>query len=270
MTNPVSKLVAAALAATLVAALATAPAAAEPTTHRERVQFDRGESSTVRSMRLRPGEAVSYVLRARNLQYLEVKLSPESPSVHFNVLVPNGSVLYESAKGGAERNRYYGQLYMTGDHTVVVYNNGRRSARFEVQLTVETKRDAGGVATHLPSHPGGGATHLPGSTPGRPTHLPGDALVPGTRYHATGSLRCRIDGRKDQCAYGVVRRGGGDATLVITMPSGVRRTIEFQAGRPVSSNSPAPVYGEWSVGDVTVSVGDYERYRVADAILFGG
>ncbi|WP_343115853.1 SH3 domain-containing protein [Ostreiculturibacter nitratireducens] len=105
---------------------------------------------------------------------------------------------------------------------------------------------------------------------GGATQLPGDALVPGTGFNATGQISCTIDGRARQCDFGVVRRGNGDGTLTITMPGGARRNIEFLAGRPVSSNSPAGIFGEWSGDDVTVFIGTYERYVVPNAVLFGG
>ena len=102
------------------------------------------------------------------------------------------------------------------------------------------------------------------------TQLPGDALVPGTSYNATGILGCTIVGRANDCRFGVMRRGGGTATLDITLPTGTLRRIEFTSGRPTSSNSPAGIFGEWVGRDVIVSVGTQERYAVPEAILFGG
>lgn len=106
---------------------------------------------------------------------------------------------------------------------------------------------------------------------GGATQLPGDALVGGTGYNATGNLACRINDRSRTCAFGVIRRGRGDASLEITLPSGALRKIEFQAGRPVSSNSAGGIYGEWSdTGAVVVFIGTSERFTVEQAVLFGG
>jgi Bacterial SH3 domain len=106
---------------------------------------------------------------------------------------------------------------------------------------------------------------------GGATQLPGDALVPGTPYNATGSLDCRIANRARTCAFGVIRRGRGDGLLDVTLPSGTTRRIEFQAGRPISSNAAGGVYGEWTdSGAVTVFIGTTEQYTVENAILFGG
>ena len=121
--------------------------------------------------------------------------------------------------------------------------------------------------------PGGGATQLPGAVPGSGsgvTQLPGDALVPGTAYNATGTLACTISGRANDCRFGVVRRGGGTATLDITMPNGTLRRIQFLAGRPELSNAQAGIFGEWAGRDVIVLVGTTERYAVPEAVLFGG
>lgn len=114
---------------------------------------------------------------------------------------------------------------------------------------------------------GGYATQLPGD--GDATQLPGDAIVPGTRFDASGSIRCTLNGRSRNCEFGVVRRGRGDATVYITRPERLGRRIDFVSGRPVASNN-GRVYGEWSGDTVIVTVGDAERYMVPDAVLFGG
>ncbi len=103
------------------------------------------------------------------------------------------------------------------------------------------------------------------------TQLPGDAVVPGTKYNATGTLSCRIDDRARTCGWGVIRRGRGDATLYVTLPSREQRRIDFQAGRPISANRPGGVFAEYTGnGASLVTIGPDERYTVEDAILFGG
>jgi hypothetical protein len=110
----------------------------------------------------------------------------------------------------------------------------------------------------------------PGSGQGA-TQLPGDTLVGGTGFNATGRLPCLVEGRATRCNFGVVRRGGGNATLVVDLPSGLQRWIDFDGGRPTRSNGAGGVYGEYaSVGVALVFVGTTERFTVEDAILFGG
>ncbi len=110
----------------------------------------------------------------------------------------------------------------------------------------------------------------PGSGQGA-TQLPGDALVGDTVFNATGRLTCVVGNRERQCNFGVVRRGRGNATLYIDLPSGIQRRIEFEGGRPVSSNSIGGIYGEFTgSGSTLVFIGTDERFTVNDAILFGG
>ena len=109
----------------------------EPVTRTERVQFPAGATGTTLSGRLNGGDAVNYVLGARDGQFLSVNLAPESPDTHFNVFVPGGGTLYESFSGGAEGNRYRGQLYLTGDHVVTVYHIGSDTADYAVEVRIE-------------------------------------------------------------------------------------------------------------------------------------
>lgn len=109
-------------------------------------------------------------------------------------------------------------------------------------------------------------------TAGSATHLPGDALVPGTGYNATGQIRCtNLPGNAMfDCTFGVQRKGNGDATLVVTFPTGNTRIIIFAGGQPVRSDVAAALrYSR--VGDVvTIRIGHTERFVIPDAIPFGG
>ena len=146
--NPtLSKLIvpAAALIAFVVGSVAVA---AEPRTYTERVHFPKGAIKTVLSGSLGPGEARNYLLGARDQQFLTVSLLPGSPNpgLHFNVFVPGGSLLYESAKGGSNQNQYKGQLYKNGDHTVTVYNVGNRAGAYEIEIVIESPASAAAPA----------------------------------------------------------------------------------------------------------------------------
>lgn len=54
--------------------------AGEPSTRTERVQFPRGSFKTVLGGHLNGGDAVNYLLRAREGQFLTVSLLPNSPN----------------------------------------------------------------------------------------------------------------------------------------------------------------------------------------------
>ena len=102
--------------------------------------------------------------------------------------------------------------------------------------------------------------------------LPGDALVPGTGYNATGRIPCtnQVGPTMFDCEFGVVRRGGGTATVVVTLPTGNERRIFFENGTP--SGSDAPVAARYRrMGDETlIAIGNVERYRIFDAVVYGG
>lgn len=95
-------------------------------------------------------------------------------------------------------------------------------------------------------------------------------------YDATGQIPCaQYRGQPmAQCAFGVARAGGGFATVVVTKPDGMKRTIFFANGTFLGADtSQADGYPEYSArreADLNViRVGD-ERYEIPDALIFGG
>jgi hypothetical protein len=54
------------------------------------------------------------------------------------------------------------------------------------------------------------------------------------------------------------------------MPGRVDRRIDFAAGRPVSSNPPGRIWGEWSGDTVAEWTGPSGTYLVPNAAPFGG
>ncbi|TPE44165.1 SH3 domain-containing protein [Amaricoccus solimangrovi] len=103
----------------------------------------------------------------------------------------------------------------------------------------------------------------------------GDALVPGTAFNATGSLPCASTAGEPmgECPFGVIRRGGGTATVTITLPDGRTRSIEFENGNAVSADVSA-ADGEKHLGasreaDLNlIRIGE-ERYEVPDVVVSG-
>lgn len=108
---------------------------AEPFTRTERVRFSEAATGTILDGRLNGGEAVNYVLGARDGQFLTVELESRSADTRFNILVPGGDMLYESNAGGEER--YRGQLFATGDHTVTVYHIGSGPSKYRLEIVIE-------------------------------------------------------------------------------------------------------------------------------------
>jgi hypothetical protein len=111
-------------------------------------------------------------------------------------------------------------------------------------------------------------------TDGVAGHLPGAVPAPGHRggVSATGQISCtnRAGAAMFDCPFSVTWFGNGNASLQVTLPGGFPRRISFDRGIPVASDGPGAV-GYTRFGDmVEVRIGVLERYRVFDAVLFGG
>lgn len=98
-----------------------------------------------------------------------------------------------------------------------------------------------------------------------------DAQVPGTPYHATGQVTCVLGERQRQetCDFGVIRKGGGLGTVVVTRPNGNMLTFEFgENGLTVDRDRNVSIERQGDM--VIVQVGPHDRYHFFDAILYGG
>ena len=241
-------------ALSFVTLVLAAPAAAQPPAPRqERVAFAKGASSATVKGQLKGDETVDYVVRAAAGQTLSVTLKPSHPSNYFNVLPPDSpdAAMYVGQTG----EPYTGMLPADGDYKVRVYlmrNAARRGAVSSFTLTV-------GVA-------GRALVPLPTSK---------DALVPGTRFHATAAITCVPmpfgDAAPKKCDVGVIRRGtDGTATIEVSLGEAGRRRILFVKGKPVASDSMEKMTSVRQ-GDVTiVSFESGERHEIPDALVIGG
>jgi len=95
-------------------------------------------------------------------------------------------------------------------------------------------------------------------------------------FDATGLMPCRqnADQAMQDCAFGVVREGGGSASVAVVRPDGITRFLTFVDGNFVSADTSQadgyPEYGATREGYVTVVHVGEERYEVFDAAIFGG
>ncbi|MCV0426441.1 MAG: hypothetical protein K5905_13285 [Roseibium sp.] len=110
----------------------TAPAATT-TEGTQRISFASGTSGAVVDVHLKSGDAMNYLLEARDGQFLDVKLETDSRSLFYMIYVPDGGILYESSQAG---NTYRGQLYETGDHRIEVFYNGDVGTEGMGRLTI--------------------------------------------------------------------------------------------------------------------------------------
>lgn len=99
----------------------------------QRVEFAPGTSGAILNVALGSGDSTTYLLGARDGQFLDVRLESDSPFLSFMIYVPDGDILYESAQAG---NSYRGQLYESGDHRVELFYNGDVGTTGSGQLTI--------------------------------------------------------------------------------------------------------------------------------------
>lgn len=102
------------------------------------------------------------------------------------------------------------------------------------------------------------------------------ALRAGKRdFDATGTIPCaQFSGQPmTQCAFGVARAGGGDATVVVTRPGGRPRAIYFANGHAIGADTSEADPGAFRVtrdGDLNMIDVGKERYEIPDAVVLGG
>ncbi len=161
----------------------------------------------------------------------------------------------------------------------VLRNTGCRMADGQRWCAVERPEDpsvAGWVAGRFlreGSYAGASATP-PGPTPA--ASIKGDALVAGTRFHATGEIPCarRAGQPMESCKFGVVRRGGGNGDVTIFWPDAGSRTITFEKGTPVrfdqsETGAGARLDVKRNADLNMLTIGD-ERFEIPDVVIFGG
>lgn len=209
------------------------------------VLFAKGKSGSTVSGSIKGDQDHSYIVDARAGQTLTVVLKPTKGAPYINITAPGA----DSAMfiGSADGNRFSGPLTKSGRHVIQVYQMRASARRGELASYTLDIGVTGG---------GGGR----------------DALVPGTRYHATADIPCvTAEGAAPGvCKAGVIRRGGGNATVEMKTPDGGQRRIFFTAGRATGSDAEASLkvarQGDLSI----VRIGTVEVYRIPDAFVVGG
>ena len=98
-----------------------------------------------------------------------------------------------------------------------------------------------------------------------------DALVPGTRYHATGDLFCAAPGAKPEprCPFGVVRGGPGRATVTVRRPDATSLDMVFENGKVTAVRGATDFMAERRGDSTVVTVGGLV-FDIPDAVVDGG
>jgi len=94
----------------------------------------------------------------------------------------------------------------------------------------------------------------------------------GKPFQATGEIPCAtvVGQPTSQCPFGVYREGPGKAAVWIKTHSGSEREIQFEAGKPMASNTASELSFEKSGDLFLIRIGKEERYEIPEAVVFGG
>jgi hypothetical protein len=218
------------------------------------VELPRDRSTHTLKGRIHGNEYVDYRVPAAAGQTLSVKLTGSHPQNYVNVLPP-GSELAMFV-GSSAGNRFERIVPADGDYVVQVYlmrAAARRNAASNYSLQIDV------TGKTLP-----------------PVPAKQDALIPGTPFHASASVPCKVafSPQVQRCEAFVIRRGfDGTATLEIRWPQGtitVARHVLLIKGRPVSTDSTLELTHAREGDELIINVGSDEQFRIPDALPFGG
>jgi hypothetical protein len=227
--------------------LAEAPCANADTTAR---QLPIGPKALSVKESIKGYQSADYRIKALAGQTLKVTLTARHPQAYFNLL-PSGT---QEAMfvGSSMGNKASVVIPMDGEFTVQVYfmrAAARRGAASKFTLTASLQGQA-----------------LPAIASSK------DALVPGTPFHATASVKCAppFSANVTSCDAGVIRRGlDGTATVQVRWPQGVRHIL-FVKGEPIATDSAQPITSTKTEDMNKVTIGGDEMFDIPDALLTGG
>jgi hypothetical protein len=194
---------------------------------------------------------VDHQLRAGAGQRLVIGMQPGNRANYFNVLPPNSQDAAMFTEGAGDR-RFDGLLPDDGVYTVRVYllrAAARRNETSNYSLSVKL-----------------------GGTPLRALPAKSDALIPGTRYHASAKIRCEPPyATVRECDAWVVRRGvDGTATVEVRWDKTGKRRILFIKGKPEAADTPQPFTVTRDDKGTVIVFGPDERFEIPDPLIFGG
>lgn len=218
---------------------------------KERVQFSVGKTSKTIQGRIKGDQVVDYLVNAKVGQTMTVRLTTNNGGNSFNIFEP-GKVPGKDAAmfiGATNNNHFKGTLPTSGDYLIrvaLIRSAARRGevANYKLQINIVGNSD-------------------------------GDVKVPGTNFHATGSVPCSMGkGQPTRyCPFGVVRKGQGTADVTVKKPDGRSRIIFFKKGKAIGSDTSQADLGQFRAtkeGDLSIVRIGNERYEIPDIVIFGG
>lgn len=99
----------------------------------QRVKFAPGTSGSAMSASLAPNTSVSYVIGAKDGQFLNVDVQSQGGALDYKILNPDGSALLDFI---ASDTPYKGQLWQSGDHVIEVLNAGAQRVSFDIGIGI--------------------------------------------------------------------------------------------------------------------------------------
>ena len=217
----------------------------------KQVQLPKGKNSTNISGRIRGHRYIDYRLRAGAGQMMKVSLKGSNNANYFNVLPPESSDA-AMAIGEFGGNRFDGMLPDDGVYTIRVFlmrSAARRNQSSDYVLSVAIE-----------------------GKPLPPTAAKVDAMIPGTRYHASSIVPCEpAYTQARECEALVIRRGhDGTATVELRWDKAWKRRILFVKGEPKVADVPqAMTYTRNERGWKVTFNGD-EHFEIPEPMLYGG
>ncbi len=215
------------------------------------VQFGKGKSSAVIRDRVVGRQIIDYQLRAGAGQRMTVSLKGSNGANYFNLLPP-GSADVAMVRGELLANQFDGLLPDDGIYTIRVFlyrAAARRGEQSDFTLSV-------------------GVT----GTPLKPVSARTDAVLPGTRYHASTTVSCEpaYTGTRE-CEALVIRRGfDGTATVELRWDGTWKRRILFVKGEPKVADVPEAMTFTRNERGWQVTFDGDEYFEIPEPLVFGG
>lgn len=215
------------------------------------IHFAKGNTAAMFKDSLSGRQFIDYRLHGAAGQTLKASLQGSNSANYFNILPPDSdaAAMYIGQIGA---NRFTGLLPTDGVYTLRVYlvrSAARRGERSDFVLSVEVF--------------GKPLLPLPASQ---------DAVIPGTPYHARGTVPCAPAYSKARvCDVFVIRRDvDGTATVELRWDRRWKRRILFVKGIPEAADVPQTMtFTRDQRGYLIVFNGD-ERFEIPEALIFGG